>query len=71
MLDGNKKVKEIKIHTIVDANGCSISSIVLPANMHDSKLYLPTLEWFRIKIGTGRPITGPTTMIADAAFPMR
>jgi len=61
-------VKGIKISTIVDANGRPISTIVAPANMHDSKLYQPTIEGFRIKIGTGRPITRPIIIVADAAF---
>jgi len=42
--DENKKVKEIKISTIVDVNGRPISFIVVPANIHDFKLYQPTLE---------------------------
>jgi len=69
--DGNKKVKGIKISTIVSANGHPISDIVPPANMHNSRLYQPTLEEFRIKIGAGRPITRPTTMVAGAASPMK
>jgi len=61
-------VKEIKISTIVDANGRPLSAIVAPANMHDSKLYMPTVEGFRTKIGTGRPITRPIIIVADAAY---
>jgi len=60
-------VKGIKISTIVDTNGRPVSTIVPPANMHDSKLYQPTLERFRIKIGIGMSITRPITMVADAA----
>lgn len=66
--DGNKKVKGIKISTLVDANGRPLSVIVSPANIYDSELYQPTIEGFRIKISRGRPITRPTIIIADAAF---
>jgi len=64
-------VKGIKISTTVDANGRPISAMVAPANIHGSKLYQPPLEGFRIKISTGRPITRPATMVADAASPMK
>lgn len=66
--DGNKKVKGIKISTLVDANGRPLSIIVSPANIHDSKLYQPTIDGFRIKLSQGRPVTRPNIIIADAAY---
>ena len=36
-VDGNKKVKDIKRHTIVDKNGFLIAVMVTIVNMHDSK----------------------------------
>ena len=36
-VDGNKKVKGIKRHVIVDKNGFLIAVMVTIANMHDSK----------------------------------
>lgn len=39
-IDGNKKVKGIKRHTIVDKNGFLIAVMVTVANIHDSKAAL-------------------------------
>lgn len=36
-VDGNKKVKDIKRHTIVDKNGFLIAVMVTIVNMHDNK----------------------------------
>lgn len=36
-VDGNKKVKGIKRHVIVDKNGFLIAVMVTIANVHDSK----------------------------------
>ncbi|MEN4068529.1 MAG: IS5 family transposase [Methanobacterium sp.] len=61
-------MKGIKISTLTDANGRPMSMIVSPANVHDSRLYQPTMDGFRIKISQGRPITRPTIIVADAAY---
>ena len=42
--------------------------VVSPANVHDSRLYPPIMDGFRIKISQGRPITRPTIIVADAAY---
>lgn len=36
-IDGNKKVKGIKRHVVVDKNGFLIAVLVTVANIHDSK----------------------------------
>ena len=37
ILDGNKKVKGIKRHIVVDKNGFLLAIMVTVANVHDSK----------------------------------
>lgn len=69
--DGNKKVKGIKISMLTDVNCNPLSSIVAPANIHDSKLYQPTIDGFKIKISQGIPITRPTVVVGDAAYDTR
>ena len=47
--DGNKKVKGIKRHVIVDKNGFLLAIMVTVANIHDSKateLLMRTLSYF-------------------------
>ena len=47
--DGNKKVKGIKRHVVVDKNGFLIAVMVTVANIHDSKaveLLMRTLKYF-------------------------
>ena len=66
--DGNKKVKGSKISALTDKNARPLSIIITPANIHDSKLYLPTIKNFKIKISVGRPITRPSMIITDAAY---
>ncbi len=66
--DGNKKVKGIKISAITDKNGLPLSIFISPANIHDSKLYLPTISKVRIKLPTGRPITRPGLINGDKAY---
>lgn len=51
--DGNKKVKGIKRHVIVDKNGFLLAIMVTVANVHDSKaveLLMRTLSYFLIPI---------------------
>ena len=66
--DGNKKVKGIKISTLTDKNGLPLSIFISPANIHDSKLYLPTISKVKIKLPLGAPITRPKLVNADAAY---
>ena len=47
--DGNKKVKGIKRHIVVDKNGFLLAIMVTVANVHDSKavdLLMRTLQYF-------------------------
>lgn len=53
---------------MVDRNGLPLAVSTAPANTHDSKLYLPTMSDFKIKIATGRPITRPKMVIGDASY---
>lgn len=64
--DRNKKVKGVKISALLDNYGLPLSIVVAPANIHDSKFYLPTIE--RLKIPTGRAITRPEEAMADVAY---
>ncbi len=66
--DGNKKVKGIKISTLTDKNGLPLSIFISPANIHDSKLYLPTIDKVKLKLPVGTPITRPKLVNADAAY---
>ena len=66
--DGNKKVKGVKISALVDNDGLPLSIVVAPANIHDSKFCLLTIERLKIKIPIGRPITRPGGVMADAAY---
>lgn len=45
-----------------------LSIFIAPANIHDSKLYLPTITGFKIKRPVGRPITRPKMVIGDASY---
>ena len=58
----------MKIIALVENGGLPLSIIVAPANVHDSKFYLPTIERSKIRIPIGRPITRPKEVIADAAY---
>jgi transposase len=66
--DGFKKIKGIKIGASTDKNGLPLSIFISPANIHDSKLYLPIIENVRIKLPLGAPVTRPHLINADAAF---
>lgn len=66
--DGHKKIKGSKISGLSDKNGLPLVIFISAANIHDSKLYLPTLEGLRIKLPVGRPITCPDMINADAAY---
>lgn len=44
---------------------------ISPANIHDSKLYLPTIEGVVIISPAGRSITRPKLINADAAYDSR
>lgn len=51
--DGNKKVKGIKRHVVVDKNGFLLAVMVSVANMHDSKaalLLMKTLQYLLIPL---------------------
>jgi len=66
--DQNKHNSQAKWGPDIHYSGCqnrrfwaSKSEILkVPLNTRDSRLYYPTLEGFRIKIGTRRHITRPT-----------
>lgn len=45
-----------------------LSIFISPANIHDSKLYLPIIENVKVKLPVGAPITRPRLINADAAF---
>lgn len=66
--DGNKKIKGIKISASTEKNGLPLSIFISPANIHDSKLYLPTIENVRIALPIGAPLTRPKLINADAAY---
>jgi len=66
--DGNKKIKGIKISALTEKNGLPVSIFISPANIHDSKLYLPTIEKLSIKQPQGAPIRRPGMIIADKAY---
>lgn len=66
--DGYKKIKGTKLSALVDKNGLPLSVFIAPANIHDSKLYLPTVTDFKIKISVGRPVTRPESIIGDASY---
>lgn len=61
-------MKGVKISALVDDNGLPLSTVVSPANIHDSKLYLPTLGGLKIKKQKGRPIIRPKAITADGAY---
>ena len=61
-------MKGVKISALVEKDGLPLSIVVAPANVHDSKFYLPTIERFKLKIPIGRPITRPEEVMADAAY---
>ena len=65
--DGYKKVKGNKLSALVDRNGLPLTCTVSPANVHDSRLYEPTLEAFEIPEVQDRPVI----ISADAAYDAR
>ncbi|WP_394339386.1 transposase [Methanoculleus sp. UBA413] len=52
---------------LVDRNGLPLVCTVAPANVHDSRLYDPTLDAFQIPVAQDRP----TILSADAAYDTR
>ncbi|NQS74682.1 MAG: transposase [Methanoculleus sp.] len=65
--DGYKKVNGNKLSALVDRNGLPLVCTVAPANVHDSRLYDPTLDAFQIPVAQDRP----TILSADAAYDTR
>ena len=65
--DGYKKIKGNKLSALVDRHGLPLACTVAPANVHDSRLYEPTLEAFEIPEVQDRP----TIISADAAYDAR
>lgn len=49
-------------------HGLTIDLFISPANIHDSKLYMPTIQEFKIGLEVGRPITRPKVINADKAY---
>jgi hypothetical protein len=60
-------VKRNKLSTLVDRNGLPLDCTVAPANVHDFRLYEPTLEAFEIPEVQDRP----AIISADAAYDAR
>jgi transposase len=65
--DGYNKVNGNKLSALVDRNGLPLACTVEPANVHDSRLYEPTLEAFEIPEVQDRP----EIISADAAYDAR
>ena len=65
--DGYNKVNGNKLSALVDRNGLPLACTVSPANVHDSRLYEPTLEAFEIPGAQDRP----EIISADAAYDAR
>ena len=65
--DGYNKVNGNKLSALVDRNGLPLACTVSPANVHDSRLYEPTLEAFEIPDVRDRP----AIISADAAYDAR
>ncbi|MDD3035254.1 MAG: IS5 family transposase [Bacteroidales bacterium] len=65
--DGYNKVNGNKLSALVDRNGLPLACTVSPENVHDSRLYEPTLEAFEIPEVLDRPII----ISADAAYDAR
>jgi transposase len=65
--DGYKKVNGNKLSALVDRNGLPLACTVSPANVHDSRLYEPTLEGFEIPDVRD----SPSIISADAAYDAR
>jgi transposase len=66
--DGNKRVKGSKISAITESHGLPVAIFIAAANIHDSKLYMPTILGLKIKLPVGRPITRPKLINADKAY---
>ena len=54
--DGYNKVNGNKLSALVDRNGLPLACTVAPANVHDLRLYEPTLEAFEIPKVLDSPI---------------
>ena len=65
--DGYNKVNGNKLSALVDRNGLPLACTVSPANVHDSRLYEPTLEAFEIP---GVQVC-PAIISTDAAYDAR
>jgi len=65
--DGYNKVNGNKLSALVDRNGLPLACTVVPANVHDSRLYEPTLEAFEIPGVQDLP----EIISADAAYDAR
>ena len=66
--DGNKKVKGGKLSAITESHGLPIALFIFPSNIPDSKLYMPTIEEFKIRLEVGRPITRHKVINADKSY---
>ncbi|QYZ79189.1 IS4/IS5 family transposase [Methanofollis formosanus] len=62
--DGHKRIKGNKLSVLVDRNGRPLSCVISPANIHDSTLYMQTLEGFT---SFGNKFK-PTFISADPAY---
>jgi len=61
-IDGNKKVKGIKRHVVVDKNGFLIAVMITVANMHDSKAATLLMKVLK------NLCSSVTTIIADGGY---
>ncbi len=53
---------------MVDLQGLPLITIVVPANMNDSTLYIPTLKNFNIKRHIGRLVNRSSKVTADGCM---
>jgi hypothetical protein len=64
--DGYKLIDGNRLSNLVDRNGLALVCTVAPANVHDSRLYEPTLEAFEIAEVQGYPAIISTDAAYDA-----
>jgi hypothetical protein len=69
--DGNKKVNGIKISSVTENTGLPIALYISSANIHDSRLDIPTVQGVKIKLDVGGPIARPKRINADRAYDSR
>ena len=66
--DGDKRVKGIKLSAITESYGLPIALFTSPSNIPGSKLYMATIQGFKIGLEVGRPITRLKVTNADKSY---